>query len=81
VTNYFITTSLVLALVGERRSITELEPPLWDAVEKAAGRMAAEAETEAAAKVRGRTTTTPWVRMSIALIAGIPRDPLHALFS
>jgi hypothetical protein len=67
--------------MGEHRSITELEPPLWDAAEKAGGRTAAEAETEAAAKVRGRTTTTPWVWMSIALIAGIPRDPLRAFFS
>ncbi len=68
-------------MAGECRSITELEHPLWDAAEKAAGRTAADAETEAAAKVKGRTTTTPWVWMSIALIVGIPKDPLCDLFS
>jgi hypothetical protein len=32
-------SSTVLALAGEHRSITELEPLLWDTAKKAAGRM------------------------------------------
>ena len=51
------------ALAGERRSITKLEPPPWDAAEKAAGRTAAEAETEAAAKESpGLTSPLPATR-------------------